>query len=48
MESYCTIASRNHTNLKVSEAGLFVDSHNPFLGATPDGIVQCDCCEGRS
>ena len=47
METYLTIASKNHHNLKVSEAGLFVDIHKPYLGATPDGIAECDCCERR-
>ncbi|GFU16752.1 PHD domain-containing protein [Trichonephila clavipes] len=25
--------------------GLLVDKENIFLGATPDGLVMCDCCE---
>ena len=25
-------------------SGLHVDINDPYLGATPDGIVSCDCC----
>ena len=28
----------------VFEAGLFIDPYRPFLGASPDGIVNCKCC----
>lgn len=27
--------------------GLFIDPTGQFLGASPDGIVSCDCCEAR-
>ena len=45
-ETYLSITSSQHTNFKISEAGLFVDINNPYLGATPDCIVYCDCCGG--
>ena len=45
-ETYLSITSRQYTNFKISEAGLFVDINNPYLGVTPDGIVYCDCCGG--
>jgi len=28
----------------ISKAGLFVDSEKPYLGASPDGIIECTCC----
>ena len=28
----------------ISKAGLFVDIENPYMGASPDGIIQCHCC----
>jgi len=28
----------------VTAAGLFIDSERPFVGASPDGIVNCTCC----
>ena len=33
-----------HTNLTVSDSGLIVHPGFPHFGASPDGIVQCDCC----
>lgn len=45
-KAYLSIASSHHTNFKISEAGLFVDINNPYLGATPDGMVYCDSCGG--
>ena len=34
----------DHTNLQVTESGLFINPLWPFIGASPDGIVNCDCC----
>ena len=36
MESY-------HTNLTVSKGGLVITPKYPWLGASPDGILTCDC-----
>ena len=33
----------NHHNSKISKAGLFLHPRHPFLGATPDAMVCCDC-----
>ena len=33
-----------HENVKMSKCGLFISTDHPFLGATPDGIVDCSCC----
>ena len=35
---------RQHDNMKVSNCGLFISIDYPFLGASPDGIVECACC----
>ena len=32
-----------HRNLLVIEGGVFIDLSNPFLGASPDGLVHCLC-----
>ena len=34
-----------HINLDVDECGLFISEEKPFMAATSDGIVQCDCCK---
>ena len=36
---------KDHQNLQVSENGLFINPRWPHIGASPDGIVQCDCCD---
>ena len=44
VQSYISSATRNHDGLQVLEAGLFVDIERPYLGASPDGIINCNCC----
>lgn len=36
-----------HKNVRAKQCGLFVDKTDTFLGASPDGIIECDCCEPR-
>ncbi len=33
-----------HDNLEVKECGLFISVENPFIGASPDGVIECKCC----
>lgn len=33
-----------HKNLQVSRCGLFISIEYPFIGASPDGVVECLCC----
>ena len=33
-----------HDTTFVSKSGLVVSTERPFLGASPDGIIQCSCC----
>ena len=35
---------REHDGFSVAESGLILNSDWPFLGATPDGTVNCSCC----
>ena len=37
------LLKRSHTNVKFQECGLYVDGKMPYLGASPDGVVTCDC-----
>lgn len=36
-----------HKNLKVAKCGLFVSESVPYIGASPDRMVTCDCCGKR-
>lgn len=33
-----------HTNLKVRKSGLVINPNYPYIGASPDGVVSCECC----
>jgi len=33
-----------HKNMKVRECGFFISAQYPYLGASPEAIVTCDCC----
>ena len=34
----------DHTNFTIKDVGLVIDHHYPFLGASPDGYIECLCC----
>jgi hypothetical protein len=33
-----------HMNFHLSSCGLFTNPRFPYLGASPDGVITCDCC----
>ena len=39
-----TLIAQGHKNVSVNLCGLFVDPELSYMGATPDGVVSCDCC----
>ena len=43
-EEYLKAVKRIHQNLQLTENGLFINPKWPFIGASPDGIIECDCC----
>ncbi len=44
-EAYKQYMAKHHVSFEVKEAGLFVNPNAPHLGASPDGMVFCDCCD---
>lgn len=38
------LKSLGHINVKLQDCGLYVMAKLPFLAASPDAIVECDCC----
>lgn len=44
LQRYVTSQTLHHESLKVSVSGLVLSQKWPFLGASPDGIVDCSCC----
>ena len=43
-EAYIDVVSEEHENFVLIPAGLHVDPSYPHLGASPDGLISCDCC----
>lgn len=35
---------QTHSNATLKDCGLFVMQDHPYIGASPDGILSCDCC----
>ena len=38
------MVSLQHTNFSIISSGLIISSLLPYLAASPDGIITCDCC----
>ena len=43
-ETYASFQKGKQKNFGMSYSGLFVSTDHPYLGASPDGLVCCDCC----
>ncbi|WAR10628.1 hypothetical protein MAR_035704 [Mya arenaria] len=39
-----TLTMKKHRHIKASEIGLTVSMKHPYLAASPDLVVQCECC----
>lgn len=44
-DAYVSLKKKDHNNFDVCTCGLFIDSLYPHLGASPDGVVTCTCCD---
>lgn len=38
------LTSHGHSNLLIKDCGLFLHAEHQYLGASPDGLAICDCC----
>ncbi|XP_070575137.1 uncharacterized protein [Ptychodera flava] len=36
---------KHHKDLQTNNCGLFLDKDKPYIGASPDLLVYCSCCE---
>lgn len=41
---YCRITSSSHDDFHVLDSGLVINPQWPFIGASPDGVIECSCC----
>ena len=40
---YIKLNAKDRKKYNVVETGLFISCENPIFGASPDGIVSCEC-----
>ena len=43
-DCYKGFREKAHTHFSLLDSGLILNPEWPFLGASPDGTVHCDCC----
>ena len=43
-ENYCALVAPYHSNIAITKTGLHISADYPHLGASPYGIIDCDCC----
>ena len=43
-DEYLKAVKGIHQNIQLKENGLFINPNWPFIGASPDGVIECDCC----
>ena len=44
LDLYRSTIEELHENVKIETCGLFLLENDPYLGASPDGLVSCSCC----
>lgn len=42
--AYIEKLKNDHINFSFTISGLIINPNFPYLGASPDGIINCDCC----
>ena len=43
-ERYIETVELDNLEFQVSSSGLMIHTQFPHMGATPDGVVNCECC----
>ena len=43
-QCYSSFQNQKHKNFIISDSGLFISTDFPYLGASPDGLIGCECC----
>eukprot|EP00058_Branchiostoma_floridae_P011877 XP_002597365.1 hypothetical protein BRAFLDRAFT_66500 [Branchiostoma floridae] len=44
IKAYETYMNGKHVNFQIKKCGVFISKEHPYLHATPDFLVSCDCC----
>ena len=49
LKEFQAVMNPHHSNLTIRRAGLYVKPALPYIGASPDAVLTCDCpCHGFS
>lgn len=46
-QAYLQKHNNKHKDLRILDCGLYVLPGCPFIGSSPDGLIECFCCERR-
>lgn len=46
-QEYQDSIKSEHRNFSVTKCGFIISLENPIFGASPDGLIVCDCCDDR-
>ncbi|XP_022802529.1 uncharacterized protein LOC111340026 [Stylophora pistillata] len=44
IRAYEQVMKQQHINFELKRCGLFINKEYPYIHATPDFLVSCDCC----
>ena len=42
---YLSIVKKKHTNFSLKDIELVLFKNHPYIGASPDGYITCNCCQ---
>ena len=45
VNEFFNIKPKEHKYFKLLDFGLFLENAKPFIGASPDRILSCSCCQ---
>ena len=43
-DTYHHLMASKHINMSIYKSGLFISNEEPHIAATPDALVECQCC----
>ena len=44
MDAHRVMKENQHLNFHMVDCGFFISTDYPFIGASPDSLISCDCC----
>ena len=44
LDAYRVMKENQHLNFHMVDCRFFISSDYPFIGASPDSLISCDCC----